>query len=94
MLIYRIGGGPQAPRSALPVGAEPVSDRLRVAPVSVNQDLHHLVLAVSFAKEPDEIMSRYRNLPYLLHLVCYECIITYFSASILLFDLEMNEILL
>ncbi|XP_057776196.1 protein CLP1 homolog [Salvia miltiorrhiza] len=57
LLIYRIGGGPQAPRSALPVGAEPVSDRLRVAPVSVNQDLHHLVLAVSFAKEPDEIMS-------------------------------------
>ncbi|XP_047944007.1 protein CLP1 homolog isoform X5 [Salvia hispanica] len=57
LLIYRIGGGPQAPRSALPVGAEPVSDRLRVAPVIVNQDLHHLVLAVSFAKEPDEIMS-------------------------------------
>lgn len=61
LLIYRIGGGPQAPRSALPVGAEPVSDRLRVAPVIVNQDLHHLVLAVSFAKEPDEIISRCRN---------------------------------
>ncbi|XP_041995381.1 protein CLP1 homolog isoform X2 [Salvia splendens] len=32
LLIYRIGGGPQVPRSALPVGAEPVSDRLRVNP--------------------------------------------------------------
>lgn len=57
--IYRIGGGPQAPRSALPVGAEPAADPTRLIPVTVNQDLLHLVLAVSFAKEPEEIISRY-----------------------------------
>ncbi|KAL0297206.1 UNVERIFIED_CONTAM: protein CLP1 [Sesamum radiatum] len=57
LYIYRVGGGPQAPRSALPAGAEPAADPTRLIPVSVNQDLLHLVLAVSFAKEPDEIIS-------------------------------------
>ncbi|KZV36517.1 hypothetical protein F511_15688 [Dorcoceras hygrometricum] len=55
--IYRIGGGPQAPRSALPIGAEPSADPTRLIPVTVNQDLLHLVLAVSFATEPAEIIS-------------------------------------
>ncbi|KAK6118316.1 hypothetical protein DH2020_047887 [Rehmannia glutinosa] len=58
LCIYRVGGGPQAPRSALPVGAEPTADPTRLIPVNINQDLLHLVLAVSFAKEPDEIISR------------------------------------
>jgi polyribonucleotide 5'-hydroxyl-kinase len=57
-LVYRIGGGPQAPRSALPIGAEPAADPTRLVPVSITQDLLHGVLAVSFAKEPDEIISR------------------------------------
>ena len=56
--VYRIGGGPQAPRSALPIGAEPAADPTRLVPVSINPDLLHVVLAVSFAKEPDEIISR------------------------------------
>ncbi|GAB2294325.1 Protein CLP1 [Dionaea muscipula] len=55
--IYKIGGGPQAPRSALPIGAEPAADPTRVVPVNISQDLLHLVLAVSFAKEPDQIIS-------------------------------------
>ncbi|KAA8548315.1 hypothetical protein F0562_004744 [Nyssa sinensis] len=55
--IYRIGGGPQAPRSALPIGAEPAADPTRLVPVNINQDLFHVVLAVSFAKEPDQIIS-------------------------------------
>ncbi|KAK4603956.1 hypothetical protein RGQ29_012462 [Quercus rubra] len=55
--VYRIGGGPQAPRSALPIGAEPAADPTRLVPVSINPDLLHVVLAVSFAKEPDEIIS-------------------------------------
>ncbi|XP_023533688.1 protein CLP1 homolog [Cucurbita pepo subsp. pepo] len=57
LFIYRIGGGPQAPRSALPIGAEPAADPTRLVPVNINRDLLHLVLAVSFAKEPDEIIS-------------------------------------
>ncbi|PON95886.1 P-loop containing nucleoside triphosphate hydrolase [Trema orientale] len=55
--VYRIGGGPQAPRSALPIGAEPAADPTRLVPVNINQDLLHLVLAVSFAKEPEQIIS-------------------------------------
>ncbi|KNA24142.1 hypothetical protein SOVF_018120 [Spinacia oleracea] len=55
--VYRIGGGPQAPRSALPIGAEPAADPTRVVPVNISQDLLHGVLAVSFAKDPEDIIS-------------------------------------
>lgn len=57
--IYRVGGGPQAPRSALPIGAEPAADPTRLVHVTISKDMHHAVLAVSFAKEPDQIISRY-----------------------------------
>ncbi|XP_043726182.1 protein CLP1 homolog [Telopea speciosissima] len=57
LFVYRIGGGPQAPRSALPIGAEPAADPMRLVPVNINRDLIHLVLAVSYAKEPDQIIS-------------------------------------
>ncbi|XP_057982758.1 protein CLP1 homolog isoform X2 [Malania oleifera] len=50
---YRI----RAPRSALPIGAEPAADPTRLVPVNINRDLLHSVLAVSFAKEPDQIIS-------------------------------------
>lgn len=59
LLVYRIGGGPQAPRSALPIGADPVANPLRVTPVNIDRDLLHMVLAVSYAKEPDQILSRF-----------------------------------
>ncbi|XP_026422959.1 protein CLP1 homolog isoform X2 [Papaver somniferum] len=55
--VYRIGGGPQAPRSALPIGAEPTADPTRLVPVNINHDLLHLVLAISYAKEADEVIS-------------------------------------
>ena len=47
LFVYRVGGGPQAPRSALPIGAEPAADPTRVVPVNINRDLLHLVLAVT-----------------------------------------------
>lgn len=56
-LVYRIGGGPQAPRSALPIGADPVANPLRIVPVNVDKELLHLVLAVSYAKDADQIIS-------------------------------------
>ncbi|OWM69766.1 hypothetical protein CDL15_Pgr025615 [Punica granatum] len=62
--IYRIGGGLQAPHSALPIGAKSVADPLRLAPVNINRDLLHVVLAVSFAKEPEQIISR-KKITYL-----------------------------
>ncbi|KFK37881.1 hypothetical protein AALP_AA3G041400 [Arabis alpina] len=56
--VFRIGGGPQAPRSALPIGSDPVSNPLRVTPVNIeDRDLLHSVLAVSYAEEPDQIVS-------------------------------------
>ncbi|KAJ4700906.1 Protein CLP1-like [Melia azedarach] len=55
--VYRIGGGPQAPRSALPIGADPVANPLRIVPVNIDKDLLHLVLAISYAKEADQIIS-------------------------------------
>ncbi|KAH7557452.1 hypothetical protein JRO89_XS11G0158700 [Xanthoceras sorbifolium] len=53
--VYRIGGGPQAPRSALPIGADLVANPLRLVAVTSDQvqELIHLVLAVSYAEEPD-----------------------------------------
>ena len=57
--VYRIGGGPQAPRSALPIGAEPIADPTRVVTVSFSRDLLHVVLAVSYAKEPEHLLSRW-----------------------------------
>lgn len=57
LFVYRIGGGPQAPRSALPIGAEPAADPTRIVAVNINGDLLHSVLAVSFAKDPEEIIS-------------------------------------
>eukprot|EP00249_Psilotum_nudum_P004229 c17772_g1_i1 orf=166-1518(+) len=55
--VFRIGGGPQAPRSALPIGAEPTADPTRVVPVTISHDLVHSVLAVSFAKELEQILT-------------------------------------
>ncbi|KAL1211630.1 CLP1-like protein [Cardamine amara subsp. amara] len=55
--VFRIGGGPQAPKSALPIGSVPVSNPLRVTPVNIDDHLLHSVLAVSYAEEPDLIVS-------------------------------------
>lgn len=55
--VYKIGGGSQAPRSALPIGAEPTADPTRLVPVNISSDLLHSVLAISFAKETNQILS-------------------------------------
>ncbi|CAH8321817.1 unnamed protein product [Eruca vesicaria subsp. sativa] len=56
--VFRVGGGPQAPRSALPIGSEPVSDPLKVTPVGIDdRDVLHSILAVSYAQEPEQIVS-------------------------------------
>ncbi|EEC72750.1 hypothetical protein OsI_06380 [Oryza sativa Indica Group] len=54
--VYKIGTH-QAPKSALPIGAEPVADPTRLVAVNISTDMVHTVLAVSYAKEPDEIVS-------------------------------------
>jgi len=55
--IFRVGGGPKAPASALPIGATSVSDPLRVARVAPSRDLAHSLLAVSCAEKPEDVLS-------------------------------------
>ncbi|XP_059641407.1 protein CLP1 homolog isoform X2 [Cornus florida] len=81
--VYRIGGGPQAPRSALPIGAEPAADPTRLVLVSSNRDLLHGVLAVSFAKEPDQIISsNVAGFIYVTDIDIQRKIITYLAPSV------------
>ena len=55
--VFRVGGGPKAPASALPIGATSVSDPLRVARVAPSRDLTHSLLAVSCAEGPEDVLS-------------------------------------
>ncbi|CAI5990620.1 unnamed protein product [Closterium sp. NIES-65] len=55
--VLRVGGGPQAPQSALPIGAARVSDPLRTALVVLSRELEHHVLAVSHAKEEKDAVT-------------------------------------
>lgn len=80
--VFRIGGGPQAPRSALPIGAEPTADPTRVVPVGFSRDLLHVVLAVSFAKDPEHLLSRYMNV-----LIISSITMVVFDYTVFLFTL-------
>ena len=57
LLLYRVGGGPRAPASALPVGAEPVASPLRCSQVVPSIELLHSVLAVSHAASAAELLT-------------------------------------
>ena len=48
----------QAPRSALPIGAQPTTDPLRVGEVELSKELEHNVLAVSYAQTEEEVATR------------------------------------
>lgn len=55
--IYRIGGGPQAPSSALPIGAAPSVDPIRLMEVQPSASLLHCVLGVSHATSVDDTLD-------------------------------------
>uniref|UniRef100_A0A1D2A6U4 Protein CLP1 homolog n=1 Tax=Auxenochlorella protothecoides TaxID=3075 RepID=A0A1D2A6U4_AUXPR len=55
--VYRVGGGPKAPPSALPIGATSVADPLKLARVTNPQELLYTVLGVSHAPTPDLLLS-------------------------------------
>lgn len=55
--IFKIGGGPQAPLSALPIGAGSTVDPIRLVETTPNNDMLHSVLAVSYAKSVDKILQ-------------------------------------
>jgi len=55
--IYRVGGGPAVPSSALPLGAKRVTDPTKVVRVTPSVDLIHHVLALSYAKDSASILE-------------------------------------
>lgn len=55
--IYRVGGGPKAPTTALPIGATSVMDPLEVSFVSNPKDLLYSMVAVSHAPSADLLLS-------------------------------------
>lgn len=55
--IFKVGGGPKVPQSALPIGSAASSDPLRLTKVNVTRDLTHSLLAVSHAKDPEDILA-------------------------------------
>ena len=55
--IYKIGGGPKAPTSALPIGATAVADPLRLVPVTNCSELLNCLLAVSHAETSDRLLT-------------------------------------
>jgi polyribonucleotide 5'-hydroxyl-kinase len=57
LLVFRIGGGFRAPSSALPLGAQPKADPLRLAPTAVSPELVNSLLAVSLAPTPQQILA-------------------------------------
>ena len=57
MSLYRAGGGPRAPSTALPLGAAAAADPLRVEPRPPGPDLLHSLLAVSHARDPADLLA-------------------------------------
>lgn len=56
--VLRIGGGPKAPSSALPIGvAATAYDPLKVSGVTVTPELTHALLAVSHGEKPEEVLT-------------------------------------
>jgi len=55
--IFRVGGGPQAPSSALPIGSKRLLDPNRLTRVTPSVDIQRDVLAVSFAKNEKDLLE-------------------------------------
>ncbi len=56
--VFKIGGGPKAPSTALPLGAvAAAADPLKVSHVPVTGELTQCVLAVSHAQTPEELLT-------------------------------------
>lgn len=57
LMVYRIGGGPRAPSSTLPIGAMSVADPLRLTNLPASVELVQSLLAVSHAPSADQVLS-------------------------------------
>ena len=57
MKVCRVGGGPQAPATALPIGAERLLDETAVAVIEPSKDLAHTLCALSYGGEPETALA-------------------------------------
>jgi len=57
LTIYRIGGGPRAPSSALPLGAERTISPTKLIEVQPSQEIVHSILGMSHAKSPESLLE-------------------------------------
>jgi polyribonucleotide 5'-hydroxyl-kinase len=57
VVIFKIGGGPQAPQSALPIGAQPTVDPVRLIEIIPGSEIVHSILGVSHAKIQEDILN-------------------------------------
>lgn len=57
LTVFRVGGGPRAPSSTLPIGAMSVADPLKVTHLPPTAELMQSLVAVSHANTPDQILS-------------------------------------
>lgn len=56
--MYKVGGGPQAPLSALPIGAESTHDPNRLVLINPTQDLVHSIVAVSCGDDLQQLLEK------------------------------------
>ena len=65
--LYKDGGGPKAPTSALPIGQESSTDPMRVAPVIPSMSLVNAIVAVSHGKTQSDLLTS--NVAGFIHIV-------------------------
>jgi len=65
--FYKVGGGPKAPTSALPIGQESSTDPMRVAPVIPSMSLVNAIVAVSHGKTQSDLLTS--NVAGFIHIV-------------------------
>ena len=58
MSVWRVGGGPAAPSSALPIGATRLVDPNAMVKVAVSLELLHAVMGVSYSTEAGQLVQR------------------------------------
>jgi len=58
VIIYKVGGGPAAPQSALPIGAEPTVDPVQLNEVIPTTEIIHSVLAVVHTDSEGALLQR------------------------------------
>ena len=57
IVIFKVGGGPQAPLSALPIGAESSYEPLRLVTVLPSQEIVHSILSVTTSSDGNNILD-------------------------------------